>query len=110
MAEASGRAVPIFEPPGSPETGRNPEDHSAARRLWLLWRERRFLWSVAWKTFVLASVIALLLPKHYEAVVKLVPGEASSSARGFLGNLASPAGAPRDALGMGLDAVGLLGM
>lgn len=108
--EASGRAVPIFEPSGPPEIGRKPVDHRTARRLWLLWRERRFLWSVAWKTFVLASVIALLLPKHYEAVVKLVPGEASSSSRSFLGNLASPPGATGNALGMGLDAVGLLGM
>jgi uncharacterized protein involved in exopolysaccharide biosynthesis len=67
--EASGR-IPIYEPPHDlrgqqPE----PEEDSRLAKLWLLWRERRLFWNVAWKTALLSAILALLLPVQYEGVV-----------------------------------------
>jgi uncharacterized protein involved in exopolysaccharide biosynthesis len=101
--EASGRMVPIYEPPA-----RQPESAEKSGKLWLMWQERGFLWSVAWKTFLASAIIALLLPTHYEAVVKVVPGENSGSAMGLMGRFAGPGAG--NGLGMGLDAAALLGM
>ena len=102
--EASGRAVPIYEPPVQ-----EPENDGPVSRLWLIWRERGLLWGVAWKTALLSAIIALLLPNHYEAVVKVVPGENSGGGMGMMGKLAG-AGTAGGGLGMGLDAATLLGM
>lgn len=99
--EASGRAVPIYEPPV-----REPEDGGPASKLLLLWRERGLLWSVAWKTAILSGLLCLLLPNHYEARVKIVPGE-NSGGMGIMGKLA---GAGVASSGLGLDAAALLGM
>jgi uncharacterized protein involved in exopolysaccharide biosynthesis len=99
--EASGRMVPIYEP-SAPE----PEAEGPPGKLWLFWQERAFLWSVAWKTFLLSSIIALLLPNHYQAVVKVVPGENSGNTMGLMGRLAGAG----NGLGLGLDAAALLGM
>jgi capsule polysaccharide export protein KpsE/RkpR len=101
--EASGRMVPIYEPPA-----REPETVEKSGKLWLMWQERGFLWSVAWKTFLASAIIALLLPTHFEAVVKVVPGENSGGALGLMGRLAGPGAG--NGLGMGLDAAALLGM
>jgi uncharacterized protein involved in exopolysaccharide biosynthesis len=104
--EASGPiAVPIFEPSRShpPE----PAGGTSAR-LALLWRERRFLWRVAWKTFILAYAVAFLLPKHYESVTKIVPGENLGGAAGILGKLAGSAGP--SSVGMRLDSSSLLAL
>ncbi len=101
--EASGRAVPIYEPPV-----REPENDGPASKLWLIWRERGLLWSVAWKTALLSAIVVLLMPNHYEAVVKVVPGE-NSGGMGIMGKLAG-AGAAGSGLEMGLDAATLLGM
>ncbi len=88
---------------------RPPDDDGQVSKLWLLWRERRLLWGVAWKAAILSAVIALVLPKHYLAVTKVVPGETSNnSMMGMLGKLAG--GGSGSGLGAGLDAVGLLGM
>lgn len=95
--------VPIYEPPAhEPETVEQPG------KLWLMWHEREFLWSAAWKTFLASAIIALLLPTHYEAVVKVVPGENSGNAMGLMGRLGGPGAG--NGLGMGLDAAALLGM
>lgn len=102
--EASGRAVPIYEPPVQ-----EPENDGPVNKLWLIWRERGLLWGVAWKTALLSAIIALLLPNHYEAVVKVVPGENSGGGMGMMGKLAG-AGTTGGGLGMGLDAATLLGM
>lgn len=107
--EVSGpRTVPIYEPGMPPEMEqRPPEEDGAITKVWMLWRERRLLWGVAWKTAIASAIIALLLPVHYDAVVKVVPGESSSG--GMAGILGKLAGAAGGGLGMGLDAAGLLG-
>ena len=101
--EASGRAVPIYEPPVQ-----EPEDGGPASKLWLLWRERGLLWSVAWKTALISAIICLLLPNHYQATVKIVPGE-NAGGMGIMGKLAA-AGVANSGFGLGLDAASLLGM
>jgi uncharacterized protein involved in exopolysaccharide biosynthesis len=112
--EARGPAVvPAYEPSSPPD----PERHSAAEpggrgveRLALLWRERRFLWGVAWKTFVAACVVALLLPVHYEGVTKIVPGENQGGGAGLLAKLQGAGGSAGGGLGLGLDPTSLLGL
>jgi capsule polysaccharide export protein KpsE/RkpR len=109
--EASGR-IPIYEPPHDLR-GQQPEPEEDSRmvKLWLLWRERHLFWNVAWKTALVSAILALLLPVHYEGVVKIVPGESSSGGgmTGLLGKLMG-GGSSSGGLGMGLDAAGLLGM
>jgi uncharacterized protein involved in exopolysaccharide biosynthesis len=114
--EARGPAVvPAFEPLSPPDKERR---HSAAEpggrgaeRLALLWRERWFLWGVAWKTFVAACVVALLLPLHYEGVTKIVPGENQGGSGGLLSKLGGAGGlASGGGLGLGLDPTSLLGL
>jgi len=109
--EASGR-IPIYEPPHDLR-GQQPEPEEDSRmvKLWLLWRERRLFWNVAWKTALLSAILALLLPVHYEGVVKIVPGESSSGGgmTGLLGKLMG-GGSSSGGMGLGLDAAGLLGM
>ncbi len=109
--EVSGpRTVPIYEPSLPPHLEQQPpEDNGQVSKLWLLWRERRLLWGVAWKAAILSAIIALMLPKHFLAVTKVVPGETSNnSMMGMLGKLAG--GGSSGGLGAGLDAAGLLGM
>ena len=70
-------------------TSLNKKTISSFRKLWMLWRERRLLWNVAWKTAVLSSILALILPLHYQSVVKMVPSESSGSGgmSGLLGKI-----------------------
>jgi capsular polysaccharide transport system permease protein len=117
--EARGPAtVPIYAPSIHPELEKryspaapDPEDKKA-ERLWVLWRARRFIWGVTWKTVVASIMIAFVVPAHYKSSVRFVPGENSSSASGtsMMGLLSKAIGGS-DSLssGLGLDAVGLLG-
>jgi uncharacterized protein involved in exopolysaccharide biosynthesis len=103
--EASGPAVvPVFKPSRVPDP--RPERGRLAS-LTLLWRERRFLCGVAWKTFLAAAIVSLLLPKHYQAATKIVPGETQSTA-GLLSKLAGAGGASGSALG--IDSASILGL
>jgi uncharacterized protein involved in exopolysaccharide biosynthesis len=105
-------AVPIYSPP-LPERGqRHESDRGKAAKLWLLWRERRLFWGVLWKTAVLSTVVVLLLPAHYEATVKIVPGENSTTAMGGLpGRLSNLSGSgAAGGISFALDATGLLGL
>jgi uncharacterized protein involved in exopolysaccharide biosynthesis len=109
--------VPIYAPsihpeqekrysPSSPE----PEDRKA-ERLWLLWRARRFLWGVAWKTLVASVVLAFLVPVHYKSSVRFVPSESSSSGGGssMMGLFSKALGGSENTVAsLGLDAAGLL--
>lgn len=109
--EVSGPSrIPIYEPPHDlrEHQSQQDDDHSF-RKLWMLWRERRLLWNVAWKTAVLSSIIALILPLHYQSIVKVVPSESSGTGgmSGLLGKIMG--GASGGGLGLGLDAAGLLG-
>lgn len=115
--EASGPVVvPAYEPSSHPDLerpypSRAPEPaNRIAERLALLWRERRFLWGVAWKTFVAACVVAYLLPVHYEAVAKIVAGDNQGGAAGLLGKVASGAGSTGGSGGLGLDPTSVLGL
>ncbi|HET9181302.1 MAG TPA: Wzz/FepE/Etk N-terminal domain-containing protein [Candidatus Angelobacter sp.] len=103
--------VPIYPPPLPEMDERHPEHQGNVARLWLLWNERRLFWGVAWKTFVLAVAVSFLLPKHYEAVVKVVPGENTSSGMmGLPGKLANLGGSGvGSGISLALDATGLLG-
>jgi capsule polysaccharide export protein KpsE/RkpR len=114
--EARGPAVvPAFEPLSPPDKEKRhsaPEPGSrGAERLALLWRERRFIWGVAWKTLIAAIVVAYLLPVHYEGVTKIVPGENQGGSAGLLGKLGGAGGlAGGGGLGLGLDPSSLLGL
>ena len=115
--EASGPAVvPAYEPSRPPDLERQYRPHApepggrGAERLALLWRERRFLWGVAWKTLIAAIVVAFLLPVHYEAVTKIVPGENQGGSMGLPGRLAGGVSSSGGGLGLGLDPASLLGL
>jgi uncharacterized protein involved in exopolysaccharide biosynthesis len=108
--------VPAYQPEIPPDleeeySAHIPEPRSRnAERLGLLWRERRFLWSVAWKTFVAACIVALLLPVHYEGVTKIVPGENQGGGAALLGKFAGGGSSAGGGLGLGLDPTSLLGL
>jgi uncharacterized protein involved in exopolysaccharide biosynthesis len=101
--EASGRAVPIFEPAASQM---RPPQQENVSRLWLLWRDRRLLWSVSWKAALLSSAFSLLLPTHYQSTVKVAPSDSSRQTMAALSNIAGAS----SSFGLGLDAAALLGM
>lgn len=102
--EASGRAVPIFEPAGPSPTRRSQQEK--ASRIWLLWTHRKLLWSVTWKAALLSAAFSLLLPTHYQATVKVAPGDSSRQSMAALSTLAGATGS----FGLGMDAAALLGM
>jgi capsule polysaccharide export protein KpsE/RkpR len=116
--EARGPAtVPIYAPSIHPELERRyspptpePEDRKA-ERLWLLWRSRRFLWGVVWKTLLASIVVAFLVPAHYKSAVRFVPAENSSNSgsTSMMGLLNKAIGGSDSSAGFGLDAAGLLG-
>ncbi|HKW74055.1 MAG TPA: GNVR domain-containing protein [Terriglobales bacterium] len=102
--EASGRAVPIFEPAGPPQL-RRPQQEKASR-VWLLWTHRKLLWSVTWKAAILSAIFSLFLPTHYQATVKVALGDSSRQSMAALSTLAGATGS----FGLGMDAAALLGM
>jgi len=115
--EASSR-TPLYDPPhvSREEESRDNDlrdrqpgqDDGKFTKLWLIWRERRLLWNVLWKTLLISYALSWLLPMHFEGVVKIVPGENSSSGGGMssiLGKLMGGSGS----MG-GFDAAGLLGV
>jgi uncharacterized protein involved in exopolysaccharide biosynthesis len=105
--EASGPAVvPAYRPP--PEIGRGyapAPPPGATEKLALLWRERRFLWGVLWKTFVVSLAVAWLLPVHYTSVTRIVPADTQTGA--LMGKIARTAAASGD---LGFDTASLLGI
>ncbi|HEY1939524.1 MAG TPA: lipopolysaccharide biosynthesis protein [Candidatus Angelobacter sp.] len=117
--EARGPAtVPIYAPSIHPELERryspiapDPDDRKA-EKLWLLWRSRRFLWGVVWKTLVASIVVAFLIPAHYKSSVRFVPAENSTTNSGssMMGLLSKAiGGSDSSAMGFGIDAASLLG-
>ena len=61
---------------GAPQTGR-------LDWAWLLWQNRRMLarWTV--RGFVIATIIAFLIPKQYESTTRLMPAEKESGGSGM---------------------------
>ena len=116
--EARGQAtVPIYAPSIHPELEKrysppapDPEDRKG-EKLWVLWRSRRFLWGVTWKTLIASIVLAFLVPSHYKSAVRFVPGETSSSngSGSMMGLLTKALGSDNSGMGLGLDAASLLG-
>ncbi|MGZ4875857.1 MAG: GumC family protein [Candidatus Angelobacter sp.] len=116
--EARGQAtVPIYAPSIHPELEKrysppapDPEDRKG-EKLWVLWRSRRFLWGVTWKTLVASIVLAFVVPSHYKSAVRFVPGENSSSSgsSSMMGLLSKAIGNDNSSMGLGLDAASLLG-
>jgi capsule polysaccharide export protein KpsE/RkpR len=116
--EARGQAtVPIYAPSIHPELEKRyspptPEpDDKKGEKLWVLWKSRRFLWGVTWKTLVASIVLAFLVPSHYKSAVRFVPGEnsTSSGSGSMMGLLSKALGNENSSMGFGLDAASLLG-
>jgi len=109
-------AVPIYAPSIHPELEKRyssdpgPDDRKG-EKLWVLWRSRRFLWGVTWKTLIASIVFAFLVPSHYKSAVRFVPGENSSSSSGssMMGLLSKALGSDSSSTAFGLDAASLLG-
>ena len=116
--ETRGQAtVPIYAPSIHPELEKRyspappgPDDRKG-EKLWVLWRSRRFLWGVTWKTLIASIVFAFLVPSHYKSAVRFVPGENSSSSSGssMMGLLSKALGSDSSSTAFGLDAASLLG-
>ena len=117
--EARGPAtVPIYAPSIHPELEKrysppapDPEDKKG-EKLWALWRSRRFIWGVAWKTLLASIVLAFVIPPHYKSSVRFVPAENSSSngSSSMMGLLSKAiGGSDNSSMGFGLDAASLLG-
>jgi capsular polysaccharide transport system permease protein len=116
--EARGQAtVPIYAPSIHPELEKRyspapPEpDNRKGEKLWVLWRSRRFLWGVTWKTFVASIVLAFLVPSHYKSAARFVPGEnpGTSGSSSMMGLMSKALGGDNSSMGFGLDAASLLG-
>jgi capsule polysaccharide export protein KpsE/RkpR len=116
--EARGQAtVPIYAPSIHPELEKryspaSPEpDNRKGEKLWVLWRSRRFLWGVTWKTLIASVVLAFLVPSHYKSAVRFVPGENSSTtgSSSMMGLMSKALGGDNSSMGFGLDAASLLG-
>jgi capsule polysaccharide export protein KpsE/RkpR len=116
--EARGQAtVPIYAPSIHPELEKrysppSPEpDDKKGEKLWVLWRSRRFLWGVTWKTLIASVVLAFLVPSHYKSAVRFVPGEnpSSSGSSSMMGLMSKALGSDNSTMGFGLDAASLLG-
>jgi uncharacterized protein involved in exopolysaccharide biosynthesis len=90
--------------------GPDPDDRKG-EKLWVLWRSRRFIWGVTWKTLIASIVLAFLVPSHYKSAVRFVPGEnsTSSGSSSMMGLLSKALGGDNSSTGFGLDAAGLLG-
>lgn len=116
--EARGQAtVPIYAPSIHPELEKRyspapPEpDDRRGEKLWVLWRSRRFLWGVIWKTLTASIVLAFLVPSHYKSAIRFVPGENSSASgsSSMMGLMSKALGNENSSMGFGLDAASLLG-
>jgi len=116
--ETRGQAtVPIYAPSIHPDLEKRysppePEpDDRKGERLWVLWRSRRFIWSVTWKTFIASIILAFLIPSHYKSAVRFVPGENSTTSSGssMMGLLSKALGSDNSSMSFGLDAASLLG-
>lgn len=83
------------------------ESSGKADTLWILWQHRRFLWRVSWISLLASIVVAYSLPKHYQSVARIVPGENSGNYTAGLLNKVSGGAA---ASGLGMDASTLLGL
>lgn len=94
--------MPVVEEPAikdvAPETA---SPHMA--KLQLLWDARRFLFRLVIFGCICSALIALLLPKRYEATARLMPPDSSSDSMAMLAAVADKAGA------LGSLAGGLLG-
>jgi capsule polysaccharide export protein KpsE/RkpR len=116
--EARGQAtVPIYAPSIHPELEKRyspptPEpDDRKGEKLWVLWRSRRFLWGVTWKTLIASIVLAFVVPSHYTSAVRFVPGENSgtSGSSSMMGLMSKALGNDNSSMSFGLDAASLLG-
>lgn len=61
--------------------------------LWILWEQRRFLWRVTVLAFLIATVVAFLIPKYYQSTTRLMPpDQQSGSGMAMLAAMSSRAG------------------
>lgn len=61
--------------------------------LWILWEQRRFLWRVTVLAFVIATVVAFLIPKRYQSTTRLMPpDQQSGSGMAMLAAMSGKAG------------------
>jgi capsule polysaccharide export protein KpsE/RkpR len=55
----------------------------------LLWERRAFLWRLVWRTAIVATIVAFLLPKTWTSFARLMPPDQSTSGLGALAALTS---------------------
>jgi uncharacterized protein involved in exopolysaccharide biosynthesis len=113
--EVSEHALQEIQAPSNGDgSAQEPVESSGRRKLdraWLLWENRRLLWHFTLTGLVLATIVAFLLPKHYESTVRLMPPEKQSG--GSLAMMAAMAGSSNSSgaseSGLGQVASDLLG-
>jgi hypothetical protein len=64
--------VPSLEP--NCEVPPDKRQDVSAGRLWILWDARRFMWGALWKTALLSTIVAFLIPTRFTSTAKFVPG------------------------------------
>lgn len=110
MTQARKRAdLELSEPvelPSAPQVTPTLRAEEVLGKLRLLWRERPFIYRVTGIGFVLATLLAFLIPKQYESTTRLMPPDnQSSTAMAMLAAMTSKVGA-----GLGSAAGSLLGL
>ena len=66
-----------------------PEEPLWIERTWLLWRRRRLLIRVVLIAFAMSIALALVIPKQYKSVAKIMPPDQQSSGAMLLAAMAS---------------------
>lgn len=106
--EVSAHPLEEIRPPsnGNGQARESVEDPMRRRldRAWLLWKNRRLLWHCTLAGLVLATIVAFLLPKHYESSLRLMPPEKDSGSS--MAMMAAMAGSASGSGGSGESGLG----
>lgn len=112
MVERTAEVEPLIRDYGQ-ENRSGIGNRSAVEWLWILWNERQFLWRVSVCTLLLATVVAFLIPKHYQSTTRLMPpDQQSGTGMAMLAAMAGKVGGNSGASGVNLGGLAgdLLGM
>jgi len=80
-----------FPPPETAEPKADQPASEVLAALHLLWEQRRWLFSVAAWALAISTVIAFLIPNHYESSVSIMPPDSMNSSGTMLAALATKA-------------------
>jgi capsule polysaccharide export protein KpsE/RkpR len=91
--ESQGQALaPTIEPTQEPTFEPQAQYIEFEKPRWetatLLWQGRNFLWKVTRNSFVIALLIVLLMPNHYQSTAQLMPPDMAPSTIDLIGGLA----------------------